>query len=330
MATPADPKKTTTAVAAPKPKVNYDIPVKAIGGLTVVRNELVKYGPEIQSAIPSTIPLDAKRLVRVALGTFQRTPSLLDCTLRSIIYSILQASALGLECDGTLGHAYLVPFKTTCQLIVGYRGYISLMMRSGFVSHVQPRLVLERDEWDYQEGTDGYIHHKPRRPTQRAGTAADPIIIEPEEKEIVAAYVLTYMKDGKVPKWEWMWKEDVDKIRARSRAGASGPWVTDYGQMALKTVIRRNAKTAGLSPELTRLAVAEEQVDFNIGDMPLVEYEMPAEIAGAATKARQEELREQYGANKDNPAADPPKKEIDSDGDPNLDPPAREEPGVEG
>ncbi len=44
--------------------------------------------------------------------------------------------------------------------------------------------------------------------------------------------------------------EDVEKIRSRSRSGNSGPWVTDFDEMAKKTVFRRHSKWLPLSPEL--------------------------------------------------------------------------------
>ena len=42
---------------------------------------------------------------------------------------------------------------------------------------------------------------------------------------------------------------EVDAIRKRSRSGTSGPWVTDFDEMAKKTAIRRHSKRLTLSPE---------------------------------------------------------------------------------
>ena len=47
-----------------------------------------------------------------------------------------------------------------------------------------------------------------------------------------------------------MSKKEVDDIRKRSRAGQSGPWVTDYEEMAKKTVFKRLSKWLPVTPDL--------------------------------------------------------------------------------
>ena len=44
--------------------------------------------------------------------------------------------------------------------------------------------------------------------------------------------------------------EEIDAIRNRSKASNSGPWVTDYSEMAKKTVFKRASKWITLSPEI--------------------------------------------------------------------------------
>ena len=45
-------------------------------------------------------------------------------------------------------------------------------------------------------------------------------------------------------------KSEVDGIRGRSKAGQSGPWVSDYNEMAKKTAVRRLSKMLPLSSEI--------------------------------------------------------------------------------
>jgi len=42
--------------------------------------------------------------------------------------------------------------------------------------------------------------------------------------------------------FEWMTTTDVNAIRNRSKSGKSGPWATDWSEMARKTVLKRAAK----------------------------------------------------------------------------------------
>jgi recombination protein RecT len=58
-------------------------------------------------------------------------------------------------------------------------------------------------------------------------------------------------------------KSEIDKHRARSKAGSSGPWVTDYEEMAKKTVFRSIFKW---------LPVSIEQVMATTGDGAVAKY----------------------------------------------------------
>lgn len=323
-------KVTTSAPAAEKKeeaKINTALPVP----VKSMRQLLVQIEPELKAAIPRTVNLDAGRLARLFLTTFQKTPDLQKCTGRSLLASVVQAAALGLECDGVLGHAYLIPFGNVCTLLIGYRGFIVLAMRTDQVSSIFASAVYEEDAWQVELGTDPFIKHVPRRPSP--GVQADGGIA----RSIVAFYAVCKLKDGSV-KFEWMWKQDVDAIRERSRAKDKGPWVTDYVPMGCKTAIRKLCKTLGLSAELTRAAVADEQVELGIADVPLVEYELSAGVAQAATDERREELKKTYGVGgaagpaggeAPQPSGSPPaaaekksdgeKKAADNDGDPNDD-----------
>ncbi len=63
-------------------------------------------------------------------------------------------------------------------------------------------------------------------------------------------YSVVYLKDCANPSVDVMSKREVDEIRQRSKTGKSGPWVTDYEEMAKKTVFRRHAKVLPMSAEL--------------------------------------------------------------------------------
>ena len=75
----------------------------------------------------------------------QRTPKLLECTRESLLACIVQCAQLGLEPDGLLGQAYLIPFyngrknRYECQLIVGYKGLLKLARQSAEISSLGQR-----------------------------------------------------------------------------------------------------------------------------------------------------------------------------------------------
>ena len=43
----------------------------------------------------------------------------------------MRCAQLGLEPGSGMGQAYLIPFKDECQFIIGYRGLLNLVYRSG-------------------------------------------------------------------------------------------------------------------------------------------------------------------------------------------------------
>ncbi len=59
-------------------------------------------------------------------------------------------------------------------------------------------------------------------------------------------------------------KEEIEKVRKRSKAASDGPWVTDWDEMAKKTVIKRHAKLAPLSVEFQRAVALEDRA--NLGE----------------------------------------------------------------
>jgi recombination protein RecT len=93
--------------------------------------------------------------------------------------------------------------------------------------------VREGDLFEYDLGD--VRHHIPYFLRRDADKPKEP-------GKIFAAYCRATLKDG-TTKTEVLSWDEVEGIRKRSRAGQSGPWVTDWGEMAKKTVIKRAHKT---------------------------------------------------------------------------------------
>jgi len=189
---------------------------------------------QVTRALPTH--LTPERFIRVAATCLMRTPKLKDCHQGSFFNALLTLSQLGLEPDGR--NAHLIPFEnrklgiTECQLIIDYKGLVDLAMRSGTVANIHADKVCDNDIFEFDRGEikKHSINFKEAR-----GNA-------------YAYYALVRFKDGS-EKCEVMPREDVDAIRARSRSGKFGPWVTDYDEMAKKTCFRRLSKWIQLSPE---------------------------------------------------------------------------------
>jgi recombination protein RecT len=181
---------------------------------------------------------DAARVIRLARLAIVRNPKLMDCTPISVVESIMVASQLGLEINSPIGGAHLVPFGKKCQMIPDYRGLIRLALKNGDCGKLVAREVYEGDMFHVIQGTTEMIEHVPLLGDEPRG-----------DDNITGFYAVATLANG-LTVHEYAPRGDVDKIRARSKAGSSGPWKTDYAAMGKKTMIKRVLKWLDLSPDL--------------------------------------------------------------------------------
>lgn len=224
---------------------------KTASNLTEFRDYLDKRKTALSQVAARHMNTD--QVLKVVLNCVTKTPALQNCTLQSIFRSVLQSVELGLVPGSALGHAYLVPYGQECTLIPGYRGLIDLMRRTGDVSTITAQAVYGGDEFDYEFGLEPRLKHKP------AGEVTD--------ANLTHAYCVVKFKDGGA-QFGVLNRKQIDAIRARSRSGNRGPWVTDYAAMAIKTAIRQVAKLCPMSIEVSKALAVDESSER--GDMSFV------------------------------------------------------------
>lgn len=115
--------------------------------LEAVRQALQLLKPRLAVALPPHLPAD--RLLRVVMTVLQNTPVLLECDRASLYRAVMTCAQLGLEPDGVLGQAFLVPHRGRVQLLPGYRGLITLARNSGEVLSLNAQAVHEKDRFEY-------------------------------------------------------------------------------------------------------------------------------------------------------------------------------------
>jgi len=199
----------------------------------------------------------AQRVVRIAMGSIAASPKLQDCTVASLRSSVIRACQLGLELDPTLMHASLVPFRGECTLIVGYRGYIQMAVRSGQVSSISAEVVWDGDDFDFQYGTKPFLRHKPKMD----GGGETPL----------AVYATATMKDGAIT-FRVLHMNAVNKICEAAKKRGSGPWKDHWEEMARKTAVRNLAKYLPQCAEAQAEAVRGEAFDAGV-KVPQVSWE---------------------------------------------------------
>lgn len=218
---------TNTAVAEREPAPEQPRTGTAVARKSeaeTVRQALEKMKGQFQMALPRHLTPD--RLLRVAMTAIQNTPKLLDCDRTSLYSAIMTCAQLGLEPDGVLGQAYLVPFAGRVQFIPGYKGLITLARNSGDVTSISAHEVRANDRFSYAFGLSEKLEHIPA---------------DGDRGEITHFYAVARFKDGG-HHFDVMTKADVEAIRVRSPGKNSDPWKIHYAEMGKKTCIRRIAK----------------------------------------------------------------------------------------
>jgi len=263
----------------------------------IVSGYLAKNRAVIIKTLPRGFNYD--RMCRTVINAISTTPTLAKCDAASIFLSCVRGFSLGLEPNGALAEGYLVPYWNSCkqvneaQFMPSYRGLINLARRSGEIAEIYAKAVYPADRFEAEEGTDRRIVHKPDY-TRPRGEAA------------VCYYAIYKTRDGGTD-FEVMSKHEIDAIRARSKAANSGPWVTDYDQMALKTVLKRLLKRAPMSVELAAAVELENAAAMGDGAGAVLDVaglelpdgnDTPAEVRKAVNAERAETLREKIAAKK--------------------------------
>lgn len=230
------------------------------GGPTVFAL-LDEYRGQIARALP-TGTSGIERFVRIVRTELQREPKLHAADGHSFLGAVLTMASLGLEPGPALGQAWLLPFKNTkakrtdVQLIIGYRGYTLLAIRSGLVSAIDSEVIYAKDAFMFRKGSEQAIEHN--------------WPLEGERGDLVGAWAMAEMATG-AKRFEVLRKPDIERRRQSSRARDQGPWVTDYPQMARKSAVRALTTQLPLSVEMAAAERADEAVRRDLS-LPLEEY----------------------------------------------------------
>ncbi|NKU63863.1 recombinase RecT [Rhodococcus hoagii] len=202
--------------------------------------------PELQRALPKH--MDPDRMARIALTVLRQTPKLNECKPESFLGALMTAAQVGLE-PGPLGEAYLVPYGREVTFVAGIPG-----PREARMAVWTARIHC------------GTCRVRGRRVRLLVWPLADPRA-QPalrDRGDVLAAYAVATFKHGGNA-FEIMSREDIEAIRKRSKASGSGPWVTDWNEMARKTVMKRLAKWLPLSPEFANAVQRDGTVRTEIG-----------------------------------------------------------------
>lgn len=233
--------------------------------VAVIRQNLTQMAPEFEKALPKHVSVE--KFTRVAMTAIQNNADLQRANRASLFGSIVRLAQDGLLPDGR--EAAIVMFGDKAQAMPMIAGILKKVRQSGEVAKVSAQVVYEKDEFVWHLGFDEDVTHNP------------PPLDQPRGKPI-GAYATAVLKDGS-RLLEVMSLEEIEKVRSVSRAKGNGPWVTWWGEMARKTVMRRLSKRLPMSTDLEdqfdrdeTLAHDEPRPDRTPGEVIDIEAQPPA------------------------------------------------------
>ena len=237
---------------------------------------------EIKKALPAV--MTPERFTRIVLSALSTNPKLGQTTPQSFLAAMMTAAQLGMEPNTPLGQAYLIPFYNNkthcseCQFQLGYKGLIDLAYRSGEVSIIQAQVVYEHDSFNYSFGLEPVLKHIPA-----ASDRGEPTYV----------YAMFRTKEGGFG-FDVMSMDAVHTFAQQySKSFSSGPWQTNFEEMAKKTVLKKVLKYAPLKTELVRELSADGTVKNRIAaDMYEVPDDLPVVEDDAATPPEQSIVEE--------------------------------------
>lgn len=195
--------------------------------------------------------IDPERLVKVALLARSRAPMIAQCSPESLLMALMQSAEVGLEPNTPLQHAALVPYRNRntntweVQFQPMYRGLVELARRSSGLVSCRARVIHDGDFWEIDEGVERKLVHKPNY----TGNPGDPILV----------YAIAELRDER-REWDVMTVAEIRAIQARAKS-QSGPWQTDWNEMAKKTVIKRLMKSLPISDDVARaIAIDDDEL----------------------------------------------------------------------
>ena len=221
----------------------------AVSPLATLGNYLEKLKPQMKLALPKH--MNADRMTRLALTAFSTNPALQQCTVQSIAGSLMTAAQLGLE-PGVNGQGYLIPYKTTCTFVPGWKGLVDLVARAGRAT-VWTGVVFPGDEFEYQLGDAPFCRHRP-------GDAID------GDAEWTHVYAIGRVRDAVMPVIEVWTRAKVErhlqrynKVGNRHYARANENNYEMFGRkVALLQVLKYMPQSVELSNAIAASNAAEE------------------------------------------------------------------------
>jgi recombination protein RecT len=267
-----------------------------------IRNGLLQSQRQIQSLFA-----DKDKAAQFMAGALvvANSKALSQCTPESIVQSLVGIALSDLNIDPNIGHCYLVPYwspsGSTAQLQIGYKGFIQLLFRSGWMAKAIPVYQCDKFSMSFN-GWDTNISFEQNIDERDEGDN------DWVYSNIRGVYVVARHADTKDEYNLFVSKAVIEKLRLnssnqkankntkpedRKRLDAGFPigiWADWYVEMAQAKALKKLAKILPIGDRRVQTSIAvDDQIDAGktVNYLDVAETGIISEVSTKKTKREQ-------------------------------------------
>ena len=242
----------------------------------------------------ATKALDPEKVVRLTLNAMSKTPKLRATTLDSMLGCMMTATALGIEPNTVLEHAWILPYQNRrknqqgqwysvieAQFMIGYRGYVELAYRFPDLSLLRGDVICEKDIYEsyisseVDTSTFFKFQKNLKDPGGPIGAFCYMRMMRSGER-VDAVTELPYDEVIQIRERSETFRALRSRVETAKTAGEKAkaqktfdetPWNLWWRSMWAKSAIRRHVKQFPLTPEMTAAAAIEDATDIGTLDI---------------------------------------------------------------
>jgi recombination protein RecT len=223
--------------------------------LTAVKNVL--NSDSVKARIQEMLGRKPDSYITSVLQVLSSNAMLAEVNAETITGAVFTACALNLPLNNNLGLAYIVPFKGSAQLQIGYKGFIQLAQRTGQIKSINAIAVYDTDTEEsalkrltsiLPQKVEGRVIGYVARLETITGFEAHVSMTNEELEQHADKYSQTYKA-------------------AKSKGKTYSVWHQNWDAMCKKTVIKGLMKYCPMSVELNRALESDQGVINQDGDI---------------------------------------------------------------
>jgi recombination protein RecT len=237
-------------------------------------------------------------ITNAMINSFRQTPQLLECSVISIMSSLIACADLGLVPNTQSGECYLIPYRDKkrgleAQFMLGYKGAAKLARLHSEVDRIQAWNAYSNEVFDVEFGTTPHVKHTPIMDATTRG-------------EYIATYAVGFTADGLDPVFEVVRADEMLQIKKAALAKcyneAASPWTKWEEEMRRGKAIKRLCKYLETTPTMAKAIDLDDRLEAGKLQLHDVRAENMLGVHEAKRTAKADELAQKLSD--DDPAND--------------------------